>query len=121
MSSYVLWLDTQEAHIYKFLPGKVEKQNLKNTHPQHHTHNPKEEKHPSDHFYHEVANALSQAQELLIVGPGIAQEQFKHHLEKHHHGALNQKVLSVESMGHCTDGQIEAHARKFFKTQHLFS
>ena len=34
-------------------------------------------------FYHELAQKLINAKELVVMGPGIAKEQFKHHCESH--------------------------------------
>jgi len=119
MSSYVLWLDSEHAKIFKFLPGKVEPHTLKRSEPDHHTHAHKEDQ-SSEHFFHQVADYLKSATELLIVGPGLAKTHFKTHLEKHHHQQLAQKVLGVESMDHPTDAQIVAAARKSFQAKHLF-
>ena len=121
MSSYIVWIDTEHAKLFKMAPTGVELSTIKNETQEHHGFNPRDEHRDHTKFFHGVAQALNGVSELLIVGPGVAKEQFKHHLEKHHHPDLAKKVLAVESMDHPHDAQILAHARKFFKHAHLFT
>ena len=85
MSSSAVWVDTEHAKIFKFVNGKVESHYIQNTQPLHHTFNMRDDMHASDHFYHELALYLERnADELLLMGPGIGKKHFKTHLEKHH-------------------------------------
>ena len=64
-------------------------------------------------YYHQIAEALKGASEILIVGPA----QAKLHLVKHihaHDAALVSKIIGVETVDHPTDGQLVAYARKYF-------
>ncbi len=110
MSSLLLWIDSEHAKIFSFLPEGLQKQEMKCTEPD-----------KSEHFFHQVAEHLTPAKEIIIVGPGLAKSHFKTHLEKHHHGNIAKNVVAIESMDHPTDPQIEAAGRKFFKHLHLFS
>jgi stalled ribosome rescue protein Dom34 len=65
-------------------------------------------------FFHAVARSLRDANEILVVGPGTAKSEFKHHLEQHD-AAVNQHVVGVESVDHPTEGQLLALARQRFK------
>lgn len=67
------------------------------------------------HFFEDVANALTSAKEILIVGNGTAKDEFKHHLE-HHHKNIAAHVVAVESIDHPTEPQLLAMAKKKFKT-----
>jgi stalled ribosome rescue protein Dom34 len=116
MAYAVLWIDTEEAKIFKFRPGNTERLDLKRTASEHHG---LEDKAASAYF-HRVADHLKDATELLVVGPGLAKKHFIHHLEHHNHQALAKKVIAVENMDHPTDNQIKAEARKFFRTHDLF-
>ncbi|MDO8362039.1 MAG: translational machinery protein [Actinomycetota bacterium] len=66
------------------------------------------------HFYDEVATALGNASEVLIVGPGNAKVELHHDLQVRH-AALAKRVVGVESVDHPSDGALLAHARKYFK------
>lgn len=108
MGYVVCWLDSHDAKIFTFSADSVEKTEL----------HIKKEDHGVDHFYHRIAEALKPAFEILVVGPGMAKTQLVHHINEHGaHSSVAKKIKGVENMDHPTDGQIVAHARKFF--QHL--
>ncbi len=121
MSSFVVWIDSEHAKVFKMTEQGVEKSTVKNHSHEHHGFNPRDQHPDHSKYYHAVAEQLKGATEWLLVGPGQGKDQFKKHLEQHHHNDLAQKLLSTESMDHPTDPQILAHARKFFKHAHLFS
>jgi stalled ribosome rescue protein Dom34 len=121
MATYVIWLDSEKAHVFNLKPTGVEKSHLEKKGMDHHTHNKKDHHHDSapDHFFHELAIRISDAKEILLMGPGLGKNHFQTHLEKHH-APLSKKVVGVESSDHPTDNQVLATARKFFKTYDLF-
>lgn len=121
MATYVIWLDSEKAHVFNLKPTGVEKFHIEKKGMDHHTHNKKDHHGDSapDHFFHELALKLADAQEILLVGPGLGKSHFKTHLEKHH-TTLSTKIVGVESSDHPTDNQVLATARKFFKTYDLF-
>ena len=114
MSSYVVWLDSDHAHIHKFTPNGVDDVNLKRHVMDHHTHNHHDTPKDSEKFFHGLATKLSDADRILLIGPGLGKTHFKSHLEKHHHGKLSEKVIGVETVDKLTDNQIDAYARKYF-------
>jgi stalled ribosome rescue protein Dom34 len=122
MAHYVLWIDSDNAHIFTLKDSGVEKTNLKREEINHHTTNKKDHHgDPSvEHFYKHVAERVADANELLILGPGLAKNHFKTHLETHAAG-LAKKIVGLEDTDHPTDNQILALARKFFKTYNLFN
>jgi hypothetical protein len=71
-------------------------------------HTPEDQK-----YYHEVAHALSDAAEILIVGPSSAKLELIKHLHKHD-SAIADKIVGVESVDHPTDRQVLAYARHYF-------
>ena len=123
MADYVIWLDSEKAHIFSLKTSGIERSHLEKSGMDHHTHNKKD--HPHDpnpeHFFRDLAKKIHDAQHLLILGPGLAKNHFKTHLETHHTGGLAKKIIGIENSDHPTDNQILASARKFYKTYDLFN
>lgn len=120
MSHYhaVVWLDHNEAHVMHISPDDVEKSVVQPANPVRHLQRKRGSvsgsRQPEDqHYYHEIAEALSGATEILIVGPGHAKLELIKHIHAHDH-ALVDKVVGVETVDHPSDGQLVAHARKYF-------
>lgn len=114
----VVWLDQHEARV---ISVNAESFNEASIHaPVHHIHRhskgPTEAKeHPEDEkrFFHELAQALASAGEILVVGPGAAKLHFVKYVHKHAHD-LEPKLVGVETVDHPSDGQIVAYAKKYF-------
>lgn len=64
-------------------------------------------------YYKELSALLVSYTDILIFGPGKAQEEFFNHLVKDKH--FEGKRLSVETAGDLTDNQLHAFVREFFK------
>jgi stalled ribosome rescue protein Dom34 len=65
------------------------------------------------HYFDDVADAVKDSLEILIVGPGFEKLALMKHLMKHQ-PAIAEKVLSVETVDHPSDGQLLNYARKYF-------
>lgn len=117
LAYYAVWIDHNEARIYAVSPTELHSEVIKaHPHPLHgrrirQTHHAEAD----EHFFGEVAGALAHADELLVVGPGTAKLQFVRWLHKHR-PQLENKVVSVESADHPSDGQMFAYAKKYFHT-----
>lgn len=114
----VVWIDHAEAHLIHFTPDAAESDIIKtaSTHPHLHTKSGKPgsgHAAESRHYFDDVAAGLKGAQEILIVGPGSEKAELLKHLHKHH-AELADKVFSVETVDHPSDGQLLAYARKYF-------
>ena len=124
MSDYVVWLDSENAKIFALKPSGIENSHLeKKAHKDHHNQGSKD-KHgdpAQEHFFHEVALKIKDADQVLILGPGLAKIHFKSHLENHHHQDLGKKIIGMENSDHPHDKQILASARQFFTKYHLFN
>lgn len=118
MSYYALWIDHHHAYVYKFNADGVEEMKMESEFKNHENQNhEKEEK-----FYHQVADKLGQAKELMIMGPGTAKDQFKHHCEKHHHKNLFSSIVGSETMqSHPTKAMMLQKASTFFKSYHQWT
>ena len=119
MAACILFIDSDHAKFFNLNPGKIESTELKKHEVKHHTGSEKNEEH-EHHFFHEVATHLKGVSELLIVGPGLAKNKFKTHLETHHHHDVAKSVVGMETIDHPTDPQIVAVGKKFFKTYDQF-
>jgi stalled ribosome rescue protein Dom34 len=115
MSYFALWLDKEHAYIYEFKSEGVEETKL-------HNHEGKTHPENSEKFFHEIALKLNQAKELMVMGPGIAKDQFKHHCESHHHSKLAKAIIGVKSMeAHPTKSMMLGKANEFFKSYHTWT
>jgi len=114
-----VWLDHEEAKIFHLTPDSVERSELHVAHHLHRAHKTGAhaelhrsvaEEHP---FFDEIAGHLADVEEILVVGPA----ETKHELVKFfqaHHKDVARKIVAVEAADHPSDGQLIAHARKYF-------
>ncbi len=110
MSNYAVWIDHKHAYVFKFEAEGVEEFQLKSKDDQHGQ---------DDKFYHEVASHLTNPEELMLMGPGVAKDQFKHHCENHHHAKLAKAIVGVTTMeSHPTKAMMLKKANEFFKNYH---
>ena len=123
MAHCVLWLDSEKAELFNLNPEGIVKTHLERKNINHHTFNNKD--HHGDanteNYYKELSAMLGGANEILIVGPGLAKNHFKTYLETHFKNGIAKNIVGTESTDHPTDNQIIAVARKFFKTYNLFN
>lgn len=122
MSACVVWMDSEHARIFKITAKGIEKTSLKHheehpigRHHDNHKHNTEE------HFFHKVALAVGQPEELLVFGAGMAKTHFHTHLKKHRHADLAKSLVGVEPLDHVSDNEILESARKFFKKFNLYN
>lgn len=69
---------------------------------------------PSPSFLAQVATALKDAQELLIVGPANTKHALKDYIALNA-PLLDKRVVGVEPMDKCSDGDLQAFASLFFR------
>ena len=114
----VVWIDHHEAHVQSFNRDEA-KTSLVKSHAKvrqlHHRSGSitGAKAHDDIEYFSRIAEALSDAHEILIVGPAQAKNEFAKYLE-HHAPALARNLVGVETMDHPTDGQLLAHARRYF-------
>lgn len=120
----VIWIDHSEARIFHFNAEDVDTLVLHPDHPTRHIHH-KANVVGSGHaaedqkFLHAVAEAIGGAKEVLVTGPAATKTMLVKHIA-HHDPQMLPCIVGVESSDHPTDGQIVAHARKYFtKADHL--
>jgi stalled ribosome rescue protein Dom34 len=122
-SHAIVWIDHHEARVFHFSVDDVDKLVI-------HPHNPTRHLHhkansigsghsKEDHaFLQQVAEAISDAQRVLITGPANAKTELVKHIAAHM-PKLSPKIAGVESVNHPTDAELVAHARHIFKDDHL--
>jgi stalled ribosome rescue protein Dom34 len=114
----LVWIDHQQAKIFQFDAGEVQRSIIYSTHPHEHLHhhaNAGDSGHVSvDHsFLERVAQALMTRAAVLITGPGTAKRELMRHIERQHPG-LAAAVSGVQTLDHPSDGELQARARGFF-------
>ncbi len=118
MLDYVaLWIDHHEGRIFKVGTEGLHSEVVK-AHPRpKHGRRIRQTDHAEGdvHFFGDVATALADADEILVVGPGTAKLQFMRWIHQHR-PKVEAKVVSVESADHPSDGQMFAYAKKYFHT-----
>jgi len=120
----VVWLDHRTAHVQ--LLGRDEVTAL-TVHPGgsahllehakhiHHRAGTRTGNHAPDNpiYFGDVIAALGDSREWLIVGPGVAKQDFMRHI-RDHRPDLVERVVGVEPADHPTEKQIAADARRYF-------
>ena len=114
----VVWLDHSEAHVLHFTDEASEGAHIRARSRHQHQHRksgvPGSGHSPEDQAYlHEVAHALADAGEILIVGPSSAKLALMKHMQRHDQ-TIADKVVGIESVDHPSDGQLLAYARHYF-------
>ncbi|WP_315774693.1 MULTISPECIES: translational machinery protein [unclassified Bradyrhizobium] len=115
----VVWLDHSEAKVFHIgLTGADEltlHPHLQTKHL-HHKANEIGSGHaaPDKNFLEEVAHALDDAGEILIIGPSSAKTELAKYLHEKH-PAVGKRIVGVEAADHPTDRQIVAYAKQHFK------
>jgi len=125
MSPYIVWIDHDHAKAFSLAPlapltPKTDARPIAtHTHRiDHHTHaldNLDREKR-TQKMFQETAKLLDEAENVLIVGPGLAKHLFNNYLAEHFPKVFR-KVAGCEALDHPTDPQIRAFGENFFRKQ----
>ena len=118
LSHVVVWIDHQEAHVIQFNGDTHENSTITTKSKHRHIHQKAgvltgHHQVSSQAYLHEVVEAVAGANEILIVGPGVAKLELIKHIN-HHDAKISNKVVAVETVDHPTDGQLLAYAKKYF-------
>lgn len=120
MSHYhaVIWMDHREARVFEFNAEDVEATTVHPDNPARHLHHKAGSMGPGHapedlKYFDAIADAVADAGEILVVGPGQAKTHFKTHIDGGHH-PVKERIVGVETVDHPSDGQIVAFARKYF-------
>ncbi len=117
----VVWIDHHEARVFHFSPTDVERLVLHPDRPTKHIHH-KANSIGSGHaaedhaFLQAVAQSIADAGAVLVTGPANAKTELVKHISQHDPG-LMKIIVGVETVDHPSDGQLVAHARRYFKAE----
>jgi stalled ribosome rescue protein Dom34 len=118
----VVWMDHLEARVFHFSITEVDQVVL-------HPHNPTRHIHhkantigsghaAEDHeFLLQVADAIADAGAVLVTGPAKTKNELVKHIARHA-PQVSSKIAGVETLDRLTDGELVAHARTYFKSDH---
>lgn len=113
-----IWIDQREARIFHIDGDRIDAATVSAPRMIHHKH-PKgpegAKEHPDDakRFFRDVRRAIDDTEDVLLVGPSKAKLDFFRYVHKHDRD-LESRILGIETVDHPTDGQLIAHARKYF-------
>jgi hypothetical protein len=118
----VVWIDHHEARIFHFNATDSNEIVVRPKDPVRHIHhkaNSIGSGHASEDkaYLQSVTEALADAGAILVTGPANEKTVLVDHIS-HAAPALKAKIKGVETVGHPTDGEILALARKFFRDDH---
>jgi len=65
-------------------------------------------------FFAQVMHAVSDAGEILIIGPASAKTDFAKYLREQH-SKIGERIVAVEAADHPTDREIVAYAKQYFR------
>ena len=110
-----VFLDHHEAKVFHLTPDTFSEEHLHAPHAELRQKH-REKGHPAElsHFLEEIVKAVSDAREVLVLGPGSAKLDLVKYIHKHH-PRLVDNLVGVETVDHPTDRQIVAHARATFR------
>ena len=116
MSIFIIWVDRENAKLFQFSQLKMERSQVKAQYADHPAHqiDALDRTRSEKEFYNELASKMSEASQILIIGPGVARHHFQNHLLEHF-PIVAKKVVGCENVDQPTDSQVALIAQRFFK------
>lgn len=118
----VIWLDHEHAKVFHLDRESFDETVLKMPKHQiasrmkgrdsHH----RGESHDQKEYFEAIVKAVDGSKEILVMGPGTAKLELVKHVHKNE-PKVEGHIVGVESADHPTDGQILAHARRYFRAK----
>ena len=114
----IVWIDHSQAKIFHVGLSGDDEMILHPRLPTRHLHH-KANSIGSGHagfdkeFFGQVLNAISDAGEILIIGPAGAKTELAKYLREQH-STIGDRIVAVEAADHPSDPEIVAYARKYF-------
>jgi stalled ribosome rescue protein Dom34 len=114
----VIWIDHHEAHVVHFNADTADEKTVHAHHSPRHLHS-KVGSASGSHvtaepeFYRDVAAAITDAHEILVVGPSSAKAEFVKYA-KEHAPQVSRRIAGVETLQRVSDPQLVAEGRRFF-------
>jgi stalled ribosome rescue protein Dom34 len=122
MRQMAIWIDHTQARVFHVDDETFDEATIHSASPHVHRH-PKDKKtktrnHPQDEaqFFGQAVAALSDGEEILIVGPSVTKQRFLRYAQEHA-PAVASRVVGVETADHPTDRELVAHVRRYFHSE----
>jgi stalled ribosome rescue protein Dom34 len=115
----VVWIDHSQAKVFHIGLSGEDEVVLHPHMPTRHLHH-KANSIGSGHagfdkeFFAQVMQAVSDAGEILIIGPAGAKNELAKFIREKH-SEIGNRIVAVESADHPTDREIAAYAKQYFK------
>lgn len=114
----IAWIDHAEAHIIHFDRDSSSTVVVKSHAPRRHRHvragvSGSGHAPENQSYFDGITETLAGKDEILIVGPGLEKLALMKHMIKYH-PTVADRVMSVETVDHPSDGQLLQYARKYF-------
>ena len=115
----VVWIDHQQARVFHLGLSGADEIVLHPQMPTRHIHHKANSigsghVHEGEPFLKEVLDAVSDAGEILILGPSGAKTELAKYIREHQPQVGN-RIVAVEAADHPTDPEIIAFAKRHFK------
>lgn len=115
----VVWLDHREARIFYMGLSGVDRFVLHPDHPTKHLHHKANSigsghASPDKQFMKSIGETLSDAREILILGPAGAKTELAKFLREYY-SPIGNRIVAILDADHPSDGQIVDYAKRYFK------
>jgi stalled ribosome rescue protein Dom34 len=114
-----VWIDHMQAHVFHLGLSGADEVVLHPEVPTRHIHHKANSigsghVHESEPLFKEVMDAVSDAGEILILGPSGAKTELAKYIREHRPQVGN-RIVAVEAADHPSDPEIVAYAKRHFK------
>lgn len=113
MSVSMVWVDFERAKLFHVSEDRMEREEIRASHVQHHTHKLNSDERDDERMYREVGKRLVGRRRVLILGPGVAKSHLMQFLGNHFSGVF-ERIVGCEALDHPTDPELAAMALRFF-------
>jgi stalled ribosome rescue protein Dom34 len=115
----IVWIDHLQARIFHLGLSGTDEIILHPHMPTRHIHHKASSRdsghvHESGDFLNQVLHAVSDAGEILILGPSGAKIELAKYIHEQN-PEVGGRIVAVEPADHPTDGEIVAYAKRYFK------
>ena len=115
----IVWIDHLQARIFHLGLSGTDEIILHPHMPTRHIHHKANSRdsghvHESGEFLNHVLDTVSDAGEILILGPSGAKTELAKYIREQNPD-VGDRIIAVEAADHPTDGQIVAYAKRHFK------
>lgn len=115
----IVWMDAKEARVFRFNADTLEASHIKSHSPYRKIHHKagaigSGHVHLNHEYFDGIITALHGVNEWLLTGPAQAKKELDAYLENRL-PSVKQRMLGIETLDHPSDGELLAHARRFFK------